>query len=55
MADIQESADFGSKFVTAMAGSRREVSLLAVELTALASLPLPCPGPELEDLLGGLI
>lgn len=52
---LQKSPNFASKFVTAMAASRREVSLLAVELTALASLPLPCPGPELEELLGRLI
>lgn len=54
VADIRESADFGSEFVTAMAGSRREVSLLAVELTALALLPLACPGPERQELLGRL-
>jgi hypothetical protein len=55
VAAIQESPDFGTEFVTAMAGSAREVSLLAVELTGLALLPLRCPGPELEALFHRLI
>lgn len=36
---VQNVADFGQQFVTAMANSNREVSMLAVELTALAFLP----------------
>lgn len=52
---IQDSDDFGSKFVAAMAGCKRETSLLAVELTALALLPFEHPGPDLEGLLDRLI
>lgn len=52
---ISDSADFGSEFVTAMTGARREVSLLAVELTALALLPLERTDPELEALFDRLI
>lgn len=52
---LQKSPNFASEFVTAMAASRREVSLLAVELTALALLPLRYPGPELEALFDRLI
>lgn len=52
---IQESDDFGSKFVAAMAACEREISLLAVELTALALLPLEHPGPDLEGLFDRLI
>jgi hypothetical protein len=55
VAAIQKSPDFGAEFVTAMAGSPREVSLLAVELIALALLPLRYPGPELEALFDRLI
>jgi hypothetical protein len=55
LAAIQKSPAFGSELITAMAGSSREVSLLAVELTALALLPLRHPGPELEALFGRLI
>lgn len=43
VAAVQKSPDFGSELVSAMAASRREVSLLAVELTALALLPLKHP------------
>lgn len=52
---VQNSANFGPEFVTAMAASRREVSLLAVELTALALLPLSHPDRALCALLDQLV
>lgn len=47
---IQNETDFGLRFVTAMASSSREVSLLAVELAALAIFPYKHLDPELAVL-----
>lgn len=52
---IWNSVDFGLELVSAMAASRREVSLLAVELTALALLPLSHPDRALCALFDQLV
>jgi hypothetical protein len=52
---IQDSADFGAELVTLVAGSRREVSLLAVELLALTLLPLGSANGKNEDLFRRLV
>lgn len=52
---IEDLDDFGPKFVSAMAASRREVSLMAVELTALALLPIEHPDRELVALFNQLV
>lgn len=52
---IQDAADFGAELVTLMGNARREVSLLAVELLALALLPVGSVSGKNEDLFRRLV
>lgn len=53
--EIRDVPDFPTNLVKAMEGSKREVGLLAVELAALALLPIGSQVPEHVDLLPRLV